>query len=84
MFLDKPQKLTYLIWLGLTAFGLEVEHLRQIGMDEDMVAAMHAVQPESKALDKVYHITELNVSHCAPREAHEQLPAVHGRPTFIS
>jgi len=63
VFLDEPQELPYLICLRLTAFGLKVEHLGHIRVDEEVVTATHSVQSESKALDKVYHITELNVSY---------------------
>ena len=66
MFLDEPQELPYLIRLCLTAFGLKVEYLGHIRVDEEVVTATHSVQPESKALDKVCHITELNVSYRTP------------------
>lgn len=46
-------------------------------MNEYVVTAVDSVHPEPEALDKVYHITKLDVSHCAMRYAPEQLFSVH-------
>ena len=82
MFLDEPQELSYLIGLCLAAFGLKVEHLRHIRVDEEVVTTANSVQSEPKAFDKIYHITELNISHRAPCQTRKQLFSVHSNPAL--
>jgi len=63
---DKPQELSNLIWLGLTSIGLKIERLWYVRVNKDVMTAAHSIQSEPKALDKVYHITELNIFHRSP------------------
>ena len=66
VFFYETQELTNLIWLSLATFGLKVEQLRHLRVDKEVVTAAYSIQSESKALDKVYHITELNIFHRSP------------------
>jgi hypothetical protein len=63
--LNEPQELPYLIGFCLTTFGLKVEHLWHIGVDEEVMTASYSVQLEPEALDQVYYVTESNIPHCA-------------------
>lgn len=80
---NEPKKLPYLVGLRLTPFGLKVEQLRHIGVDEEVMAASYSVQPEPETFYKVYHVLKGDVMQCSRGQPLKKAPAFHG-PTLTA
>jgi len=76
--LNEPKKLPYLIGLRLGAFGLKVEQLRHIGVDEEVMAASYSVQPEPEAFYQIYHVLKDDVVQGSRGQPLKKTPVFHG------
>jgi hypothetical protein len=56
------EKLSYLIGLRLAADFLQIEHFSYRGILENMMASMHSIQGEPKALDQIDHIAKGHIA----------------------
>jgi hypothetical protein len=75
--LDEPQELAYLVWLGLSADGLEIDELRNIGMRENVVTPADATQLEAQSFSETAQVGEGYVGHISARETLEKLSLIH-------
>jgi hypothetical protein len=61
-FLDLPQELPDLVWLGLSAVILEVQRASRLGMLENVVAAPDAVQPITEGFSHFAQVRKVKIS----------------------
>jgi hypothetical protein len=56
---NQADELTQLVRLHLAVYVLEVEPLREVRVDEDVLAALRPLQPEPQAFDQVTCVAAL-------------------------
>ncbi|HTC61176.1 MAG TPA: hypothetical protein VK691_13830 [Solirubrobacteraceae bacterium] len=77
--LDKLQKLTNLVWLGLSTHGLQVEEFGHCGVRKDAVTSSDSTKLKAESLREGTQIDESHVGDRAAIDAPQKPSLVHLR-----